>query len=42
VPVWDGNGQPNAWLCAVCWEDGAVWQWPCKVAAKHGGEVFAE
>lgn len=41
VPVWDGDGQPNLWLCAVCWEDDAVWQWPCEVAAKHGGEVFA-
>lgn len=41
VPVWDGDGQPNAWLCAVCWEDGVVYSWPCKVAAENGGEVFA-
>lgn len=41
TPVWDGNGQPNAWLCAVCWEDGVVYSWPCEVAAENGGEVFA-
>jgi hypothetical protein len=41
IPVWDGDGIPNAWLCAVCWEEGVTCQWPCKVAAEHGGEVFA-
>ena len=41
IPVWDGDGQPNAWLCAVCGEDGVVYSWPCEVAMEHGGEVFA-
>ncbi|WP_405149503.1 hypothetical protein OG589_14755 [Sphaerisporangium sp. NBC_01403] len=41
IPVWDGDGEPNAWLCAVCWEEGVVYSWPCKVATEHGGEVFA-
>lgn len=41
IPVWDGDGQPNAWLCAVCWEEGVVYSWPCEVAMKCGGEVFA-
>ena len=41
VPRWDGDGKPNLWLCAVCWDEGSVTQWPCATAAKHGGEVFA-
>jgi hypothetical protein len=41
VPRWDGDGVPNAWLCAVCWEDGAAYLWPCEVAMEDGGEVFA-
>ncbi|MER7361872.1 hypothetical protein [Nonomuraea wenchangensis] len=41
IPVWDGVGRPNAWLCAVCWGDGVVYEWPCKTAVEHGGEVFA-
>ncbi|MFI6496855.1 hypothetical protein [Nonomuraea typhae] len=41
VPVWDGDGKPNSWLCAVCWEDGVVYGWPCEVAQEYGGEVFA-
>jgi hypothetical protein len=41
IPVWDGDGQPNSWLCAVCWEEGVVYSWPCEVAREHGGEVFA-
>jgi hypothetical protein len=41
IPRWDGDGIPNAWLCAVCWEDGVVYSWPCEVAMQHGGEVFA-
>jgi len=40
TPVWEGNATPNAWLCAVCWGDGWVTQWPCETACKHGGEVF--
>lgn len=40
VPVWDGDGVPNAWLCAVCWDDGEVCRWPCAAAATYGGEVF--
>lgn len=41
VPMWDGDGVPHAWLCAVCWEEGVTCQWPCKVASEQGGEVFA-
>lgn len=41
VPRWDGDGEPNLWLCAVCWDEGTATQWPCATAAKHGGEVFA-
>lgn len=41
VPVFDDLGQPNAWLCAVCWEDGEVSQWPCATAWKYGSEVFS-
>jgi hypothetical protein len=41
VPRWDGDGQPNLWLCAVCWDEGTVTQWPCATAALRGGEVFA-
>ncbi|WP_328903207.1 hypothetical protein OHR86_27800 [Streptomyces sp. NBC_00441] len=40
VPVFDDCGTPNAWLCAVCQEDGAVSQWPCAVAVKQGTKVF--
>ena len=40
VPVWDGDGEPNAWLCAVCWHDWEVTAWPCAAATKHGGEMF--
>lgn len=41
VPVWTDTGEPPMWICAVCWEDGVVYGWPCKVAVEHGGEVFA-
>jgi hypothetical protein len=41
IPRWDGDGEPNLWLCAVCWDEGTATQWPCATAAKHGGEVFA-
>jgi hypothetical protein len=41
IPRWDGDGQPNAWLCAVCWDEGTATGWPCETAMKHGGEVFA-
>ncbi|MQS14490.1 hypothetical protein F7Q99_20030 [Streptomyces kaniharaensis] len=40
TPVWEGNAEPNAWLCAVCWGDGWVTQWPCPTAAEHGSDVF--
>lgn len=40
VPMWDGLGRPNAWLCTVCWDDGVVTAWPCEAAMEHGGEVF--
>lgn len=40
VPVFDDCGVPNAWLCAVCWEEGQVAGWPCATAVKHGAKVF--
>lgn len=41
IPVWDGLGKPNAWLCAVCWDDeGVTHRWPCERAMACGGEVF--
>ena len=29
LPAFDGLGQPNAWLCSVCWTDGVMNGWPC-------------
>lgn len=40
TPVFDGLGQPNAWLCQVCWGDGWVSQWPCGPAQQKGAMVF--
>lgn len=40
IPRFDDCGQPNAWLCAVCWDDGWATGWPCKTATKHGTKVF--
>lgn len=41
TPHWlDTCAQP-VWVCAVCWEDGVVYQWPCETASEQGGEVFA-
>ncbi|TXS48899.1 hypothetical protein [Streptomyces sp. OR43] len=40
IPVFDDCGEPNSWLCAVCWEDGVVSQWPCKTATEQGTRVF--
>lgn len=31
---------PKMWICAVCWDDGTITQWPCAAAVKSGGEVF--
>ncbi|WP_020135127.1 hypothetical protein [Streptomyces sp. 351MFTsu5.1] len=41
VPVFDGCGVPNSWLCAVCWEEGEVTGWPCATAQKYGTQVFS-
>lgn len=40
TPVFDDLGQPNLWLCAVCWDEGVVTKWPCTTAYKKGAEVF--
>lgn len=40
VPVFDDLGRPNMWLCAVCWVEGTVTQWPCTTARRNGAEVF--
>jgi hypothetical protein len=42
IPGFEGNAQPNAWLCQVCWGDGWVTRWPCAAAVKHGRDVFQE
>ncbi len=42
VPHWMGDGSSPAFVCAVCWEDGVVYSWPCEVARANGGEVFAQ
>lgn len=36
LPAFDGLGEPNAWLCSICWTDGVVQGWPC--ATLMGGE----
>ncbi|MET8404498.1 hypothetical protein [Streptomyces sp900116325] len=41
IPVFDDCGKPNAWLCAVCQEEGQVVGWPCATAVKHGTKVFS-
>ncbi|WP_158711211.1 hypothetical protein [Streptomyces sp. NRRL S-1824] len=41
IPVFDDCGKPNAWLCAVCWEEGQVVGWPCASATKYGTKVFS-
>jgi len=40
IPVFDADGRPNLWLCAVCWEEGVVTRWPCTTAIRKGTEVF--
>jgi hypothetical protein len=40
IPVFDDCGKPNAWLCAVCQEEGQVVGWPCATAVKYGTQVF--
>lgn len=42
VPVFDDCGVPNAWLCAVCQEEGQVVGWPCATAQKYGAKVFSD
>jgi hypothetical protein len=41
IPVFDGDGVPNAWLCAACWGADWVAKWPCATALEHGREVFS-
>lgn len=40
TPHFDDLGQPNMWLCRVCWGDGWVSQWPCGPALEQGAIVF--
>ncbi|BBB01018.1 hypothetical protein RVR_8249 [Actinacidiphila reveromycinica] len=40
TPVFLDTASPSAWVCAVCWGDGWVSQWPCKTATEKGTEVF--
>jgi hypothetical protein len=42
TPHWTETGRPQLWVCAVCWDESSVTQWPCKAASEHGGEVFAQ
>jgi hypothetical protein len=41
IPVFDDCGKPNAWLCAVCQDEGVVTLWPCATATKYGTQVFS-
>lgn len=40
TPVFVDTASPKAWVCAVCWGEGWVSQWPCATANQHGTEVF--
>lgn len=40
TPRFDDLGRPNMWLCAVCWDEWTVTQWPCATASKYGTQVF--
>ncbi|NUQ95365.1 MAG: hypothetical protein HOY79_01950 [Streptomyces sp.] len=40
VPAYMESSSPQMWVCAVCWGDGWVTQWPCKTAVKYGLRVF--
>lgn len=42
VPAYMESSSPQMWVCAVCWGDGWVSQWPCKTAVKHGMRVFTD
>lgn len=42
TPQFEALGKPNMWLCAVCWGDGWVTQWPCKTAQENGAQVFTD
>ncbi|WP_214103178.1 hypothetical protein [Acrocarpospora catenulata] len=41
TPVWLDTCTPKVWVCAVCWDEGQTYGWPCKTAVEQGGEVFA-
>lgn len=41
-PFFDSLGEPNAWLCTVCWDEGTVTGWPCAAATKGGLELADE
>jgi hypothetical protein len=38
-PVWMDLTTPATWICAQCWGEGWMSDWPCKVAAKDGKAV---
>jgi hypothetical protein len=40
LPTFDDVGSPKLWLCAVCWDEGTLTQWPCATASERGAEVF--
>ena len=40
IPVFMESSTPRMWVCAVCWGDGWVAQWPCKTAVDQGLRVF--
>ena len=42
VPAYMESSSPQMWVCAVCWGEGWVTQWPCKTAVKHGLRVFTD
>ncbi|MEU7170210.1 hypothetical protein ABZ949_01810 [Micromonospora tulbaghiae] len=40
IPRFMDTCTPKAWVCAVCWDEGTVTQWPCAAATESGDEVF--
>lgn len=40
IPVFMESSSPKLWVCAVCWGEDWVAQWPCKTAVEQGLRVF--
>lgn len=40
IPMWEDTSDRPAFLCAVCWDELTVSEWPCATATASGREVF--